>query len=236
MPVDVSCENCGDVFECPKHRAEKRDNLFCCRDCYHDFGRPDMQGENHHDHKGGKKEQECEWCGETYMAWPYEIENGRRFCGRECSDKAQAEVKGPKHPRYKPEKHKTFQCKNCGDEFRRYAPKNDCEYCTEECYREAAKDLFAGKKNPVWRGGWTHYYGANWDEQREKALERDNHTCQDCGKHADDMPRSPDVHHKKRLGWFKEEYDEPRWWQEGNKVENLVTLCPKCHKVREFGD
>jgi len=92
----------------------------------------------------------------------------------------------------------------------------------------------AGENNPVWRGGWEWNYGPNWDDQREKAIERDDHECQRCGKHADEMPRSPDVHHQKRLGWFREEYDAPEWWERGNRLENLVTLCAECHLTVEW--
>jgi len=130
----------------------------------------------------------------------------------------------------------TYECQNCGDDFKEYPYRNHQKFCSEACYREASKEIFAGESNPVWRGGRVDNYGPNWDEQRQQALERDGYICQGCGLHADEMERSPDVHHKKRLGWFKEEYDTPEWYQKANRLKNLVTLCPSCHMKREWSN
>jgi len=231
MP-EVDCENCGETFDCPKTRMERSDNLFCSRECYHDFGRPDMRGENHHDHKG-KVELECENCGDTFRVHNYRKDSAR-FCSRECSDEYKTTLSGEETGAWKggaPE----HTCENCGETFRkRPAKSTNVRFCSREGYAEAQSEEMAGDANHAWRGGWDHYYGANWDEQRQKAIERDDHTCQRCGKDADEMRRSPDVHHKKRLGWFKEEYDAPEWWEKGNRLENLTTLCPSCHMAVEW--
>jgi 5-methylcytosine-specific restriction endonuclease McrA len=116
----------------------------------------------------------------------------------------------------------TYTCENCGSEFKEYPYVNDNKYCSESCYREAAEELFVGENNPAWRGGRVDNYGPNWGE--------------DCGKDVHEMDRSPDVHHKKRLGWFKEEYDAPEWYEKGNRLENLVTLCQRCHAKREWSN
>lgn len=59
-------------------------------------------------------------------------------------------------------------------------------------------------------------YPENWDEIRERILERDDYTCQECGIHQEDVDVQLVVHHK-----------------DGNKEncspENLVTLCRSCH-------
>jgi len=61
---------------------------------------------------------------------------------------------------------------------------------------------------------------------RDKALERDNYTCQDCGKSKDDIGRNPDVHHKKPVKNFENQND-------AHTISNLVCLCMDCHKIRE---
>lgn len=65
-------------------------------------------------------------------------------------------------------------------------------------------------------------YGPNWSKQRQKALDRDNYTCQVCGVTADELPRSPHVHHIKPRGDYEGNFRQ-------NHLDNLITLCPSCH-------
>jgi len=86
-----------------------------------------------------------------------------------------------------------------------------------------------GEENPAWNGGKEYYYGPNWAEQASKARERDNHKCVVCGAEKDEGKPALHVHHIRRIGWFKDEYDSPEWYQKGNDLGNLVTLCGSCH-------
>jgi DEAD/DEAH box helicase domain-containing protein len=63
-------------------------------------------------------------------------------------------------------------------------------------------------------------YGANWTAQRDSARQRDSYTCQNCGRPEDD--RAHHVHHKIPFRAFDT-------FQEANRLDNLVTLCPTCH-------
>ncbi|MFN2144676.1 MAG: Zn-binding domain-containing protein, partial [Anaerolineales bacterium] len=67
-------------------------------------------------------------------------------------------------------------------------------------------------------------YGPNWPRQRDAARQRDNHTCQNCGLPEDG--RAHDVHHKIPFRAFED-------FSEANRLENLVTLCPTCHRRAE---
>lgn len=232
MP-EVECDNCGELTHKKPSVIEDNDHVFCSQDCYFEFGRPDMQGENN-PHYTGMVEIECENCGEAFEVHPYR-EDSARFCSKECLSGFMAGRSGEETPRYKGAK-ETFICENCGEEFEEFPYPGKNKYCSRSCYNEALEELVSGKDNPVWRGGYDNYYGPNWQEQRRKALKRDNYECQDCGLHTDEMEKSPDVHHKKRLGWFKEEYDSPMWYEKANDLENLVTLCPSCHMKREWSN
>lgn len=120
-------------------------------------------------------------------------------------------------------------CEVCGDEFR---ARNSVvgRFCGMECKAEWQSAAYTGETNPSYRGGRDTDYGRNWDEQRSKALQRDNHTCQRCGlneeKHREKYGRGLDVHHISHKKNF-DDYDTM------NDLSNLITLCVRCHKLLE---
>ncbi len=74
------------------------------------------------------------------------------------------------------------------------------------------------------RGLWSNApnnYGPNWNQQKQKARERDNYTCQVCG--APEGERAHDVHHKVPFRSFA-------GYKEANSLRNLTTLCRSCHR------
>jgi len=75
----------------------------------------------------------------------------------------------------------------------------------------------------LWRGD-RNYYGANWDAQRQAALERDQRICQVCG--AEQGTVSHHVHHKIPFRAFDSYLD-------ANRLENLLTVCASCHQKVE---
>lgn len=83
-----------------------------------------------------------------------------------------------------------------------------------------------GPEHPLWKGGRPRYYGENWGEMRQKAIERDGGECRVCGinreehreQHGDDIQ----VHHIRPIM----EFDEP---EDANTLDNLITLCRPDH-------
>ena len=76
-------------------------------------------------------------------------------------------------------------------------------------------------------GAWTNDpndYGPDWKNIREKVRARDKYTCQVCG--TVEAGRQHDVHHKVPFRAFTSR-------EEANRLENLTTLCPSCHKQVE---
>jgi DEAD/DEAH box helicase domain-containing protein len=75
-------------------------------------------------------------------------------------------------------------------------------------------------------------YGPNWPEQRDKARARDGYRCTQCGA-PEKEDRQHDVHHVvpfRDFGYVPGENDR---YLEANRIENLVTLCPACHRMAE---
>jgi DEAD/DEAH box helicase domain-containing protein len=64
-------------------------------------------------------------------------------------------------------------------------------------------------------------YGPEWKQLRNEVRKRDNYQCQVCGLPESD--RSHDVHHKTPFRSFQSHLA-------ANRLENLVTLCPRCHR------
>jgi DEAD/DEAH box helicase domain-containing protein len=74
---------------------------------------------------------------------------------------------------------------------------------------------------------WTNApndYGPAWRLQRSLARRRDNYTCQNCGAREQGVEHH--VHHKIPFRQFTSA-------EVANQLDNLVTLCPACHKKAE---
>lgn len=68
-------------------------------------------------------------------------------------------------------------------------------------------------------------YGPHWEAQKNLARRRDQYTCQMCG--AVEQDRAHPVHHKIPFRLFSS-------WEKANALENLITLCPACHRQAEI--
>jgi DEAD/DEAH box helicase domain-containing protein len=71
--------------------------------------------------------------------------------------------------------------------------------------------------------------GPNWEAQRNLARERDGLRCRHCGA-PERTNRAHDVHHIepfRNFGYVRGKNDH---YLQANRLENLVTLCPSCHR------
>ncbi len=74
-------------------------------------------------------------------------------------------------------------------------------------------------------------YGPGWNRIRERVRERDGFNCQVCGRM--ENGREHDVHHRVPFRTFRDDagrIDRER----ANRLDNLVTLCPECHRKVEM--
>jgi 5-methylcytosine-specific restriction endonuclease McrA len=90
----------------------------------------------------------------------------------------------------------------------------------------------SGPDAPIWNEDSVGWYGPNWQEKRAKRVERDGHQCVVCKmsneEHKEEYGRALNVHHIQPLSSFREE-DERVDYDRANRLENLITLCCKCH-------
>jgi DEAD/DEAH box helicase domain-containing protein len=85
------------------------------------------------------------------------------------------------------------------------------------------------RETGMWRGD-PNEYGPTWSRQRDLARARDGYRCQACGLPEQD--RAHDVHHKTPFRAFRSDGGQIDY-QSANRLENLVTLCPACHRRAE---
>jgi len=114
------------------------------------------------------------------------------------------------------------ECNFCEEEMevlKSRLERGEGRFCSFECLCDwMAKD---GRADPT-------DYGENWKPVKRQALERDNHTCQNCGKTANELGREPDVHHIIPI----KEFDDPK---ESHTLDNVICLCRSCHRRVETG-
>jgi len=228
--LDTECSECGNEIHIPPSQIEEvggyeQNNYFCDKECESLFKSENWVNDKHPSWDGGKVSIECEECGDTYKVKDCEKDKSK-YCSRECT------IEG-----FNIEK-KEYSCENCGKTVLK-KPYNVSGYvvCSEECMKNQLSEIRKGKQNPQWKGGRFRYYGQNWQEQREKALERDNYTCQKCGlirnKHYKKYEEDLHVHHKKPRREFIEDKFSIEKLEKANQLNNLITLCKSCHRKIE---
>ena len=91
---------------------------------------------------------------------------------------------------------------------------------SEETKRKIS-EAYKGDKNPQWKGGLSFEpYTVDWtDDLRESIRKRDNHICQLCGIHKDEL-----IGRCKKLDTHHIDYNK-----DNCNPDNLITLCRKCH-------
>jgi len=154
----------------------------------------------------------CKQCNKIFYAWPSRTQ---KYCSRLCAGEAK---RGEGNINYKAKS--CFICAYCQKEFRvnpSQVAKGRTKHCSQSCQ---IKDRW-GKGNPNWQGGKSFEpYGPEFNQKlKEQIRLRDGEKCRLCGEPAND--RCLDVHHI--------DYDKTN-----NKLENLITLCFRCHVKTNF--
>ena len=208
---EFSCDDCGKSYKTHGGLIYHVRNTDCgditCPECGIYF--PSRKGLKTHygtTHDGSLvfEESVCDNCGVEFTYNPNETVG--KFCCNECCLE------------YRETRRKTKTCETCGGEYTPIPARyEESKFCSQGCYAKYSSRIQRGENHHNWKGGGWAYYGGNWNQKRRECLNRDNHTCQDCG-----TTESLHVHHIQPLRTF----DEP---EEANNLKNLVTLCETCH-------
>lgn len=155
-------------------------------------------------------ERICEYCGGTFNVIPSRIKHGR---GRTCSRGCQYALM-----KSRPSNGGIIICCGCGNEYSR--PKSHtkkAKYCSRECRDK----YWVGEATPNYQDGSGVYKrGPNWHSIRRHIIDRDK-CCVQCGS-----SENLHVHHKIPFRMFNDH-------EQANLPENLITLCPVCHRKED---
>ncbi|WP_226043305.1 HNH endonuclease [Natrinema sp. DC36] len=231
--AEVPCSNCGEQVAKMQSFLEAGMQPFCGKECHDEWQQEFAPtGSDHPNY--ARIETECGQCDKELQLRPYEYNpEGENFCDMECYSDHLSDQTGEKHPNWKPKV--TVECAYCGcdiDKIPSEAKKHDRFYCSIECNRQWKRENWKGENAPNWQGGWNDYYGPNWEKQRRKARENDDFACQGCGltqlEHLERWGERLHVHH---IVPFREH----EGYEKANALDNLVTLCRKCHHSKWEG-
>lgn len=220
---------------CDEESYNEYEKKYCSKTCRTKGRNRNMTGSANPNFQGRKETTRCEICGDDFEYYPSEKP------GRFCPDCVGSEdwheppnLTGSENPRYNGGK-VNLQCDVCDRRFERY-PSNVNEgatLCSPECQADWLSEAFTGEGHPNWEGGGNENYGPGWAPARERALERDGHECVVCGATREELGRNPDVHHVVPVRRFVEH--EVLTKRDAHTLDNLVSLCPSCHRKAEFG-
>ena len=177
-----------------------------------------------------KIECKCIVCGKSFMKYKYDINIGRgKYCSNQCRFVANKKglggyknVRGENHYLWNGGKIKRI-CKFCKKEFS-IAPselakkEGSGNFCSKSC----SGKYHSGSLSSSWRGGKTSKTrllrnSIDALNFRKDVMDRDNYTCQKCGKRGGKL----NAHHIIPLS---------KDASLSGDITNGVTLCEECHK------
>lgn len=162
----------------------------------------------------------CSVCNKKLYRRPYQLKTKYPFCSFKCYGEWQKIYRKGQNTKPKIQ----VRCFTCGKVKNIYPHlvNQSHHFCNRQCVAKWKSVYQSGEKNPAWLGGHKQYRGNNWKQQSQLVLNRDNKKCQKCNE-----IRNLVVHHVKPYHCFST-------YVEANKLDNLITLCRKCHGLEEF--
>lgn len=200
------CSRCGKEFMRKPSQVAKSKDLYCSRACKNDVC--------------SKVEVSCVTCGKPDLRWPSQTnESETHYCSSRCRQNIDI-----------------LTCEWCGTHFERHSYSvGERSFCSRSCVGKWRSVTFSGENSPAWKGGWSSYYGPDWNSQSRKARKRDGYACRVCGLKQEDHYRALDVHHIVPFRAFGYIYGENESDKLANDLSNLITVCPSCHGKLDSG-
>ena len=183
-----------------------------------------------------KKQYICPVCKSVFFKRVYKKAQAV-YCSQDCAYKGRTMgftkrvIKTP----YNCKRKQPRICLVCQCEYEYH--KSTQKYCSRACFEVAHKHNMSGEKNPAYKNGESRekrsWRGSDWETIRVEVYERDNYTCQDCGKKCvaknnstkDNTDKIIQCHH----------IENYKIKQNNNKT-NLITLCLSCHSKRHLNN
>lgn len=204
------CTGCGAAFYDEKARRS------FCDDC-----NPNA-GQNNGNWKGGKELAECRECGAEFAYYPSNKE------GYYCPTCVEEDGGFLGEPYRKDAETVETACRYCDvlmKVLQSELLRGRGRFCSRTCFAAWLSENIVGEAHHQWEGGPIRY-GRRWWRIRRRALERDEHACQRCGKTRAELGREPDVHHLQPVRTFDDA-------QDAHTLDNVVCLCRSCHREVE---
>lgn len=213
--VGVSCATCDTQFTVTRSKYESQDQFCCSRECENARRKTAYAGAGNP--RWRPKKVTCEGCGDEFQKPHWDAERYERHFCPDCWGNTAAEI----------------ECEVCG-RIKKVKRAYGQRFCSHSCMGTWRSSVQNGENHPRWTGGHRGYYGPNWPEQRQQALDRDDRECQRCGTDESDLEQPLEVHHIEPFRSFRDGDDIA--YEAANRLENLVTYCPSCHLKVEWRD
>lgn len=229
--IEFACLYCGGKFERNASAKRGRRYDFCCPEHWYAWRSKNKESEFRYMRKGTIVH--CANCDAELIRPPSRTDNyEKQFCNMKCQGEwISKNAVGENALRWAGGNIKV-NCAQCGAELERpmnAIKRNERHFCDIHCRGDWQSEHKTGEAHPLWAGGYKNYYGPNWSKQRQAARERDGHVCQECGKTREENGKELDVHHIIPFRKFKYKAGENDNYLQANQLDNLTTLCTKCH-------
>jgi hypothetical protein len=184
----------------------------------------------------------CSQCGKEFLLQQCKIKKTKNyFCSKICWRTFRSNLIGEKNPKFSSIKQKCDgpTCDNIiyVKKSRILQSKTNKFFCCTKCNGEWKSLNLFGDKIYNFRGGsWAdRYYGPRWGKIKNDVRNRDDNTCQNCGKTTANHEKQLDVHHIIPWRFFERDnivdYNKANCYKTLNN--NLISYCNKCHTTIE---
>ena len=182
--IEITCQNCGIVFECYKSLVKNGRRKYCSNKCRHEARGKQLKGIRPPQLIRERRVSTCEFCGKEF----HPKRKGIKYCSIQCSNKGRHVGKSKKIKTYSRKRTDTWarvivECDYCGSpvEMQRWdAERLKHRFCKNDkaCYRAWLKENRTGKNHPSFgkvsspragrgRGGFIpelgHYVRSTWE-------------------------------------------------------------------------